>query len=86
MSATPVLALQDFQQPFILETDACDIGIGAVLLQVGHLIAYYNKALGPVNHKLSLYEKEFLAIIMAVTKWRSILIKSAKAIKWPRMG
>jgi hypothetical protein len=33
MSSTPILALPDFQQTFIIETDACDIGIGAVLMQ-----------------------------------------------------
>ena len=57
----------------MIETDACDMGIGAVLMQSGHPIAYYSKALGPVNQKLSIYEKEFLAIIMALDKWRSYL-------------
>lgn len=33
MSSTSILALPDFQQTFIIETDASDIGIGAVLMQ-----------------------------------------------------
>lgn len=73
MVNTPVLALPDFTLPFQVETDACATGVGAVLMQQGHPIAYLSKALGPQNQSLSIYEKEFLAVIMAVDKWRSYL-------------
>jgi hypothetical protein len=73
MSSTPVLALADFTLPFTVETNACEIGVGDVLMQKGHPIAYMSKALGIMNQKLSIYEKEFLAVIMAVDKWRQYL-------------
>jgi hypothetical protein len=73
MLSTPVLALPNFDLPFTVETDACDTGVGAVLMQQGHPIAYMSKALGVMNQKLSIYEKEFLAVIMAVDKWRQYL-------------
>jgi hypothetical protein len=73
MTETPVLALPDFTLPFIIETDACDTGVGAVLMQQGHPLAYMSKALGVLTRKLSIYEKEFLAVIMAVDKWRQYL-------------
>jgi hypothetical protein len=73
MAHTPVLALPDFTIPFVIETDACDTGVGAVLMQNGHPLAYMSKALGLLNRKLSIYEKEFMAIIMAVDKWRQYL-------------
>lgn len=41
------LALPDFTKPFIVETDACDYGVGAMLQQEGHPIDYMSKALGP---------------------------------------
>ena len=68
-----MLALSDFTQPFIVETDACEDGIGVVLTQHGQPIAFLSKALGPAQKSTSIYEKEFLALIMAVEKWRTYL-------------
>jgi len=73
MTRTPVLALPNFQEPFTIETDACHDGIGAVLMQQGQPIAYLSKALGMKHKTLSIYEKEFLALIMAVERWRAYL-------------
>lgn len=64
---------RDFNVPFTIETDACGTGVGAVLMQQGHPVAYLSKALGVKNSKLSIYEKEFLAVIMAIDKWRQYL-------------
>lgn len=81
MSATPVLALPDFTKSFCVETDACATGIGAVLMQEGHPVAFYSKALSVNNQKLSIYEKEFLAIMMAVDRWRPYLSRGSFTIK-----
>lgn len=69
----PVLAIPDFQKQFMVITDASDRGIGAVLQQGGHPIAFISKALGPRNRGLSTYEKECLAILFAVEQWRPYL-------------
>ncbi|XP_062104134.1 uncharacterized mitochondrial protein AtMg00860-like [Humulus lupulus] len=46
MTSTPVLQLPDFSQDFIVETDASNIGIGGVLMQNGHPIAFFSKKIG----------------------------------------
>jgi hypothetical protein len=70
MSSTPILALPRFDLPFVVETDACETGMGAVLMQQGKPIACISKAFGEKNRHLSIYDKEFLALILAVDKWR----------------
>jgi hypothetical protein len=42
-------------------------------MQAGQPIAFLSKALGQKHKALSIYEKEFLALIMAVEKWRPYL-------------
>jgi hypothetical protein len=81
MVSTPVLALPDFNIPFAVETDACDDGVGAVLMQQGRPIAFLSKALGVTNQKLSIYEKEFIALIMVVDRWRHYLQRSEFEIR-----
>ena len=56
--AAPVLAIPDFSKPFTLETDASDIGLGVVLMQYGHPLAYLSESSCAKNQALSTYEKE----------------------------
>lgn len=71
--SAPVLVMPDFQKMFVVETDASDRDIGAVLMQDQHPVAFLSKALGPRTQVLSTYEKESLAIILAVDHWRPYL-------------
>ena len=80
LTSSPILCLPVFQNgtPFLLRTDASDVGIGAVLLQefegVGRLpIAYASKKLLPREKNYSMIEKECLAIIWGVENFRKYL-------------
>jgi hypothetical protein len=61
-----VLALPDFTKRFLIETDASNYGVRAVLMQDSHHLAFVSKSLGPKLRGLSTYEKEYIAILLAV--------------------
>jgi len=69
MTQPPVLALPNLTQQFIIETDASSRGMGAVLMQAGHPIAFISKSFGVKQQAFSTYERELLAILLAITKW-----------------
>jgi len=81
MISALVLAMPDFSKHFVIETNASGKHIGAVLMQEGHPIAYFSKALAPKHQSLSAYEKELMAMVLAVAKWRPHLLEKHFIIK-----
>lgn len=68
-----MLALPHPNKQFIVETDAYDGGIGAVLIQDGHPLAYISRALASKHQGLLIYENELLVVVYAVRKWEHYL-------------
>jgi RNase H-like domain found in reverse transcriptase len=81
MCNEPVLAMPNFAISFIIETDASELGMRVVLMQGRRPIALLSKAFGIKNRALSTYEKELLALLTDVQKWRHYLQGQAFIIK-----
>lgn len=93
LSKQPVLYSPNFDEPFILQTDASDRGLGAVLLQETmegrHPVAYISRKLFPREVRYSTVEKETLAIKWALDSFRYYLLgrdftleTDHKALQW----
>nr|KYP35812.1 Retrovirus-related Pol polyprotein from transposon 17.6 [Cajanus cajan] len=81
LSNTPILALPDFSKVFVVEVDASGGGIGAVLMQDHHPIFYISRILNLQQQSLSTYEKELLAVVFAIQRWRHYLLNRHFIIK-----
>lgn len=65
MTTTPILTLPNFEQPFVIECDASNIGIGAMLLQQNKPLAYINRLMAVRHQSLHSYEKELIGLVKA---------------------
>uniref|UniRef100_A0A8C1LU18 Gypsy retrotransposon integrase-like protein 1 n=1 Tax=Cyprinus carpio TaxID=7962 RepID=A0A8C1LU18_CYPCA len=78
LTTEPVLRAPDFTCPFLVQTDASDTGLGAVLSQVQdgeeHPVIYISRKLTPTEQRYAAVEKEALAVKWAVLELRYYLL------------
>ena len=76
----PILAYPRFDSeasPFLLQTDASAVGIGAVLEQDGHVVAYASRTLTKSEQQYSVIQRECLAAVYGMKQFRHYLLGRA---------
>ena len=78
MTAAPILVPPNPDAPYVVETDASDYAVGAVLLQQGddgqmHPLAFESKKLSAAERNYPAQERELLAILHALRTWRCFI-------------
>jgi hypothetical protein len=80
LTSAPIMQAPDWSLPFELMCDASDYAIGAMLGQrkdkKPHAIYYASRTLNSAQMNYTTTEKELLAIVFALDKFRSYLIGS----------
>lgn len=93
LTTSPILRCPDFSLPFTIETDASNVGLGAVLKQVAgsetYVVAYASRTLNSAERDLATTHKELLGVLFGVEKFRPyvegckfLLITDHSALTW----
>src|SRR5512136_986780 len=72
--SSPVLILPDTRKDFMVYCDASRQGLGCVLMQDGHVVAYASRQLRPHEGNYPTHDLELAAVVHALKIWRHYLI------------
>ena len=79
LTSAPILALPDFSKQFVLDTNASDNGIGAILSQKQsddheYVVAYASRVLSKPERRYCVTRRELLAAVSFIKHFRPYLL------------
>ncbi len=85
MAEDIILTIPNKTDPFMVEANASEGAVGAVLSQkqnrVWRPVAFMSKSLSAMEQNYEIYDKELLAIMLALDEWRHYLMGTAEDIE-----
>jgi hypothetical protein len=74
LTMAPVLTMPDIEKPFSIYCDASGQGLGCVLMQDDHVVAYASRQLRKHEEKYLTHDLELVAAVHALKIWRHYII------------
>jgi hypothetical protein len=74
LTTAPVLTMPDMEKPFSIYCDASGQGLGCVLMQDCHVVAYASRQLRKHEEKYPTHDLELAAVVHALKIWRHYII------------
>jgi hypothetical protein len=74
LTTAPVLTMLDMEKPFSIYCDTSGQGLGCVLMQDDHVVAYASRQLIKHEEKNLTHDLELAAIVHALKIWRHYII------------
>jgi hypothetical protein len=74
LTTAPVLTMPDMEKPFSIYCDASGQGLGCVLMQDGHVVAYASRQLRKHEEKYPTHDLELAAVVHALKICRHYII------------
>jgi hypothetical protein len=66
LTTTPVLTMPNMEKPFSIYFDSSGQGLGCVLMQDGHVVAYASRQLMKLEEKYPTHDLELVAVVHAL--------------------
>jgi ribonuclease HI len=74
LTTAPILVMSDMEKPFSIYCDASGQGLGCVLMQGGHVVAYSSRQLRKHEAHYPTLDLELTAVVHALKIWRHYLM------------